>query len=99
MAVIQRLRRTAYDNIARGSATGVERTVAGETVSWLERHGGGRYTSTSTEVGSGGLGQTNVAAGTSTTDDNFGPDNMTAAVNPTDERIASSNTAGAVTNA
>ena len=84
MAVTFRLRRTAYDNIAAGAATGVERTFT-DTVSRNERYGGGYYTSTST--GDALAGHTNVAAGTSVSDDNFGPDNMTAAVDPTDENV------------
>lgn len=85
MPVTLRLRRTAYDNIAAGSAAGQERTIAGNTVSPAERYGGGYYTSTST--GDTDVGHTNVAAGASTTDDNVGPENMTVGVDPTDENV------------
>ena len=84
MAVTKRGRRTAYDNIAAGSAAGLERTNA-ETVTVNERHGGGTYTSTST--GDALEGHTNVAAGTSVSDDNLGPDNMTQGTVPTDENV------------
>ena len=84
MAVTLRLRRTAYDNIAAGAATGVERTFT-DTVSRFERYGGGYYTSTSN--GDALAGHTNVNNGAIVTDDDFGPDNMTAAVDPTDENV------------
>ena len=84
MAQTVRLRRTKYDNIAAGAAiTTNENTILGNTVSYNEKYGGGYYTSTSNEERE----ITNVAAGTSTTDDNVGPDNMTAAVDPTDENV------------
>lgn len=84
MAVTDRLRRTRYDNIAVGEATGLENNIT-ETVSPQERYGGGLYTSTSN--GDELVGHTNVAAGTSVSDDNVGPENMTAAVDPTDENV------------
>ena len=62
MAVTSRGRQTRYDNIAVGSATGPERTMRGETVSPVERYGGGRGTSTS----NGDAWNTNIAVGTST---------------------------------
>ena len=84
MAQTVRLRRTKYDNIAAGAAiTTNENTILGNTESYNEKYGGGYYTSTSNEERE----ITNVAAGTSTTDDNVGPDNMTAAVDPTDENV------------
>lgn len=61
MAVTLRARRTAYDNIAAGSTAGAERTIAGDTVSRVEMHGGGFRTSTST----GDVWHTNVAPGSS----------------------------------
>ena len=64
MAVTQRGRRTRYDNIAQGSATGPERTISGDTVSKVEMHGGGFCTSTS----NGDEWHTNVAAGVSTSE-------------------------------
>lgn len=84
MAVTKRGRRTAYDNIAAGEVAGFERTFT-DTVTRNERHGGGHYTSTST--GDALVGHTNVAVGTSVTDDNLGPDNMTQGVVPTDENV------------
>ena len=62
MAVTDRGRRIRYDNIAIGSATGPERTIAGETVSPTEQYGGGHGTSTST----GTAWHTAVAVGVST---------------------------------
>lgn len=64
MAVTQRGRRTRYDNIAGGSATGPERTISGESVSQVEIHGGGFGTSTST----GDEWHSNVQAGVSTSE-------------------------------
>mgnify|MGYP001574535884 CR=1 FL=1 len=95
MAVTKRGKRTAYDNIATGSATGAEFLVGG-TVSVFERHAGGLYTSTSNDEL---VGHSNIAAGTSTSDDNLGPEQIVqagAAVG--DETAGTSNTPGAVTN-
>ena len=64
MATTQRARRTRYDNIAQGSATGPERTIAGDTVSKVELHGGGFCTSTS----NGDEWHSNVQAGVSTSE-------------------------------
>ncbi len=61
MAVTLRARRTRYDNIAAGSATGNEFLVAGETVSRKELHGGGYCTSTS----AGDAWHSNVEVGSS----------------------------------
>lgn len=86
MAVTVRGRRTAYDNIAQGSATGRELTIAGDTVSKQEVYGGGYVVSTSNNEHA----ITNIVAdaGTSTSDSIFqGPENMTAEVDPTDERL------------
>lgn len=47
MARTLRGRRASYDNIAAGSATGTERTIADDTVSKVEMYGGGFRTSTS----------------------------------------------------
>lgn len=63
MATINRGRRAAYDNIARGDATGRERTISGDTVSKVEMYGGGFRTSTS----NGDEWSNNVVAGTSVT--------------------------------
>ena len=57
-------RLVAYDNISSGNATGAERTIAGDTVSPVEIHGGGFQTSTST----GDVWHSNVNAGASVTD-------------------------------
>ena len=60
--VRDRGRRTRYDNIAAGSSFDTrERTIAGDTVSPVEMHGGGFSTSTST----GDVWHTNIAAGVS----------------------------------
>lgn len=79
-------RRQAYDNIASGSATGSERTIAGETPA-IQMHGGGTMTSTST----GDVGRSNVEAGSSVTDQvspNTVPENLLAGgVAPTDENV------------
>ena len=61
MAITSRGRRLRYDNIAVGEATGRERTIAGDTVTPIELHGGGYATSTST----GDVWHTNVAGGVS----------------------------------
>ena len=87
MAVTSRGRRTRYDNIAAGSATGPERTVAGDTVSPVEIHGGGYQTSTST----GDVWHSNVEAGSSVTDQvspGTVPENTLAAETaPTNENV------------
>jgi hypothetical protein len=99
MSVTLRGRRTAFDNIAAGSAiTTRESTILSESTSVVEVYGGGTLTSTST----GEMNITNIAvdAGVSTSDAEFqGPENMTAAVDPIDENTGSSNVAGFVTNA
>lgn len=97
MALTVRGKRTAYDNIAAGSATGRELTIAGNTVSKQERYGGGYNVSTSNYEHA----ITKIVADTVSASDAAvqGPENMTAAVDPTDENTGSSNTAGAVTNA
>lgn len=64
MASRIRGRRTAYDNIASGSAAGAERPIAGDSVSKVEIYGGGFRTSTST----GDEWHTNVEKGSSVTD-------------------------------
>ena len=64
MAVTLRGRRTAYDNIAVGSATGTEHTQQAGDVTVVEMYGGGKRTSTST----GDVDHSNVAAGASVTD-------------------------------
>ena len=92
MSLTQRGRRTRYDNIARGSATGRELLIAGDTVTKAEVYGGGYVVSTSNTE----QDITNIQAGALTTDDQNGPENMTVAVDPTDERVASSNVAGYV---
>jgi hypothetical protein len=61
MSVVNRARRERYSNIAAGSATGPERTIAGDTVSRKELHGGGYCTSTST----GDAWHSNVGVGSS----------------------------------
>ena len=82
MAVTSRGRRIRYDNIAVGSATGPERTIAGQSVSPAEMHGGGFQTSTS----NGNVWHTNIAAGASVSDQpavSVYPENlMSAAVPP-----------------
>ena len=103
MAFTLRGRRVAYDNIAAGSATGAERTIAGQDVSPVEVHGGGYRTSTS----EGDVWHTNVAAGASVSDQAHSavvggelPEQVIqAGVTNTNENTASSNVAGAVTNA
>lgn len=93
MARTLRARRTAYDNISAGNATGAERTIAGDTVSKIELHGGGFATSTST----GDEWHTNVANGVSVSDQTLMtavggemPENVVvAATTNTNERPAS----------
>ena len=90
-------RRVAYDNIASGSATGTERTIAGETPA-IEMHGGGTMTSTST----GDVDHSNVEVGSSVSDqvspDTVPENTLASATAPTDDNVASSNSPGAVTN-
>lgn len=104
MANTVRGKRTAYDNIASGSATGREQTIQSETVSKVEMHGGGFRTSTST----GDEWHSNVAVGSSVTDQAADgtvaggalPENVVVlATTNTEEQTGSSNTAGFVTNA
>lgn len=84
MAVTVRGRRTAYDNIASGAATGRELTIAGSTASDQEVYGGGHVNSTSNNE----RDITNIdAAGTSVSNTAPGPDNMTGGVDPTDENV------------
>jgi hypothetical protein len=84
MTVTHRSRRTAYDNIAAGSATGKERTVRGDA-GVTELYGGG-YGTGSTDS----IGKTNIKAGVT----DFGPENMTVGVDPTDDALATSDHAG-----
>lgn len=73
MSVTRRGRRTAYDNIAAGSATGRELTIAGDTVSLQEVYGGGYVVSTSNNEHD----ITNISAdGVSTSNAAPGPENM-----------------------
>lgn len=103
MAFTLRGRRVAYDNIASGSATGAERTIAGDTVSPVEVHGGGYRTSTST----GEAWHSNVESGSSVSDQALSavvggelPEQVVqTGVTNTEENTASSNVTGAVTNA
>lgn len=93
MSVTLRGRRTAYDNIAAGSATGRELTIAGDTVSKQEVYGGGYMTSTSNNEHD----ITNIAGpdGVSTSDSDFqGPENLVAAEDPGDEALATSDNPG-----
>ena len=84
MSVTSRGRRTRYDNIAAGEATGPERTVAGDSVSRVEIHGGGYQTSTST----GDTEHSNVEVGSSVSDQATLPENTLAvATAPTDENV------------
>jgi len=87
MAVTSRGRRIRYDNISAGNATGPERTIAGDTVSKVEMHGGGYMTSTST----GDTERSNVANGASVTDQvspGTVPENtLVAASAPTNENV------------
>ena len=69
MSFTARQRRQAFDNIASGSATGVERTNTDTVSANLELYGGGLSTSTSNQVGGADQGHTNIAAGTSTSND------------------------------
>ena len=102
MAVTHRDRRTAYDNIAAGSATGKERTVLGDG-GVTELYGGGYGTGSTDSVG-----RNNITVGsTDLTPDQIGNGSAAAIVggstdqnttDPTDERTGSSNVAGFVTN-
>ena len=90
MAVTSRGRRTRYDNIASGSATGPERTIAGDSVSPVEVHGGGMRTSTS----NGDEWHSNVAAGASVSEQGQGaavggelPENVVAAATTNTEEL------------
>ena len=92
MAFTDRGRRQAYDNIAMGEATGRERTNT-DTVSPSNFHGGGRNTSTSTELSAVGT-HTNVAAGVSVSEQGGGtvaggivPEQLIAAVTNTEELL------------
>lgn len=93
MAVTKRGRRTAYDNIAQGSAAGAERTYT-DSVSRVEIYGGGYQTSTST----GDEWHTNVNAGASVSDlvsPGTVPENITvAAAAPSEEALATSDHPG-----
>ena len=96
MSLTQRGRKTAYDNIAAGSATGRELTIAGDTVSKQEVYGGGFVVSTSNNEHD--ITNINVDAGTSTSDSIFqgmenngdgaapvaSPGGTTSVMNPTD---------------
>lgn len=88
MSINSRGRRDRYDNIAIASATGRERTIAGDSVSVIEMHGGGTCTSTS----NGDAWHTNVAVGNVVTDQaaiTVVPENTLAvATAPTDEKVA-----------
>ncbi len=85
MAFTDNGRRTAYDNIASGSATGRELNHLGETVSVINQQGGGTMTSTST----GEAFHTNIEAGTSVSD-NGTPENIAQAdAVPAGERLGS----------
>jgi hypothetical protein len=103
MATKIRGRVAAYDNIAKGDATGAERTIRGDSVSKVEMHGGGFRTSTST----GDEWHSNLVAGTSVSNDAADgtvaggavPENMHNGTTGTVERTGSSNVAGFVTNA
>lgn len=93
MTVTVRGRRTAYDNIASGQATGRELTIAGDTVSKQEVYGGGYQTSTSNNEHD--ITNIVVDGGVSTSDSVFqGPENMIAETDPTDEALATSDHPG-----
>ncbi len=103
MATRLRGRRAAFDNIAVGSATGAERTIAGDTVSPVEMPGGGFRTSTST----GDVWHSNITIGVSVSNDAadgtvaggaLAEQNVQVGVTNTEELTASSNSPGAVTN-
>ena len=91
MATRLRGRRAAYDNIASGSATGAERTIADTTAVKVEMYGGGFRTSTST----GDEWHSNVLSGSSVTDqagvtDNAGgaiAENLIAGVTDSQENV------------
>jgi hypothetical protein len=94
MSVTLRGRRTAFDNIAAGSAiTTRENTILSESTSVVEVYGGGTLTSTST----GEMNITNIAvdAGVSTSDAEFqGPENLVVAEDPGNEALATSDFPG-----
>lgn len=69
MARTERQRRQAYDNVASGSATGFERLISDTVSPQGELYGGGKVTSTSTEIGGTDHGHSNLAAGASTSND------------------------------
>ena len=103
MALVSRGRRTRYDNIASGSVAGPERTISGDTVSKVEMYGGGFRTSTST----GDVDHSNVAGGSSVTDQvadgtvagGAVAENLVAqATTNTEENTGSSNAPGFATN-
>ena len=94
MAYSSRGRRIHYDNIAAGSVAGFEHTIVGDTVTYLERPGGGYRTSTST----GEVWQSNITAGVSTSNDiadgtvaggALAENIVQAAVTNTEERVVS----------
>ena len=88
MALTKRGRRTAYDNIARGSVAGFERTFT-DTVTRNERLGGGFYTSTSTGD-QGSPEHTNIAAGASVSESNEPEQVKVAGSADGDERVDAS---------
>lgn len=92
MTVTIRGRRTAYDNIANGSATGRELTIAGDTVSKQEMYGGGYMVSTSNNEHQ----ITNIANdGVSTSDSDVqNIENLVPAEDPGDEALATSDFPG-----
>ena len=92
MAVTQRGRRTAYDNIASGSATGKERTVNGDA-GVTELYGGGAGTGSTDSVGRNNLtpgtsdhNPDNIPSQSSFSGTNGAVDN-TNTTGPTDERL------------
>lgn len=92
MALTVRGRRTAYDNIANGSAAGRELTIAGDTVSKQEMYGGGYMVSTSNNEHQ----ITNIANdGVSTSDSDVqNVENLVVAEDPGDEALATSDFPG-----
>jgi len=92
MALTVRGRRTAYDNIAAGAATGREMTIAGETVSRQEVYGGGHVVSTS----DGEQFITKIAADTVSASDAAaqGIENLVGGEDPGDEALATSDFPG-----
>lgn len=110
MAFNLRNRRVAFDNIAAGSATGRERTVAGSLPS-TELYGGGTGT-----AGATAMNHSNIAAGEDVTSTNpehqashssfsgvngavqGGSTDQNTTIQTTSENCGSSNTVGFVTN-